>query len=98
MAGRLTKVSAVATISPPMIATAIGPQKTLRDKETMGARIGMTIGLGVITGGIFWQTGAVSPFLARARLFCFLRVCVVLGPKTNERQTSARAAARRVGD
>ena len=32
-------------------------QKTLRDKETMGARMGMTIGLGVITGGIFWQTG-----------------------------------------
>ena len=32
-------------------------QKTLRDKETMGARMGMTIGLGVITGGIFWQAG-----------------------------------------
>ena len=23
----------------------------------MGARMGMTIGLGVITGGIFWQAG-----------------------------------------
>lgn len=32
-------------------------QKVLRDKATMGARMGMTIGLGVVTGGIFWQIG-----------------------------------------
>ena len=31
IAGSESRVSAVATISPPMIATAIGPQKTLRD-------------------------------------------------------------------
>ena len=32
MAGRASSVSTVATISPPMMATAIGPQNTLRDK------------------------------------------------------------------
>ena len=32
MAGKASSVSTVATMSPPMMATAIGPQKTLRDK------------------------------------------------------------------
>ena len=35
-------------------------QKTLRDSETMKARVGMTVGLGVISGGIFWQAGDQS--------------------------------------
>ena len=35
-------------------------QKTLRDTETMKARVGMTVGLGVISGGIFWQAGDQS--------------------------------------
>ena len=29
----------------------------VRDKATMGARFGLTIGLGLVTGGIFWQVG-----------------------------------------
>jgi hypothetical protein len=32
IAGKANKVKAVATINPPMIAIAIGPQNTLRDK------------------------------------------------------------------
>lgn len=35
IAGKANKVKAVATIKPPMIAIAIGPQKTLRDKGIM---------------------------------------------------------------
>ena len=35
MAGKANKVSAVATIRPPMMATAMGPQKTLRDRGIM---------------------------------------------------------------
>ena len=31
MAGKANKVSTVATIKPPMMATAMGPQNTLRD-------------------------------------------------------------------
>jgi hypothetical protein len=35
IAGKANKVKAVATIKPPMMAIAIGPQKTLRDKGIM---------------------------------------------------------------
>jgi hypothetical protein len=35
MAGKANKVRAVATINPPMMATAIGPQKTLRESGIM---------------------------------------------------------------
>jgi len=35
MAGKANKVKAVATIKPPMIAIAIGPQNTLRDSGIM---------------------------------------------------------------
>ena len=35
MAGKASKVSAVATTNPPMMATAMGPQNTLRDSGIM---------------------------------------------------------------
>lgn len=35
MAGNVKSVSTVANINPPMIATAIGPQNTLRDEGTI---------------------------------------------------------------
>src|SRR5574344_2745227 len=37
IAGRASKVSTVATTSPPMMATAIGPQNTLRDSGIMAS-------------------------------------------------------------
>jgi hypothetical protein len=52
IAGRANKVNAVATIKPPMIAIAIGPQNTLRDKgiiaNTAAAAVKM-IGLYLVT-------------------------------------------------
>ena len=37
MAGKASKVSTVATIRPPIMATAIGPQKMLRDSGIMAS-------------------------------------------------------------
>ena len=39
IAGKANRVSNVATIKPPMMATAIGPQKTLLDKEIGRAHV-----------------------------------------------------------
>ena len=64
MAGRANRVKAVATINPPMMATAIGPQKTLLESGIMAntaAAAVKTIGLKRLTADSTMASQAGTP-------------------------------------
>ena len=61
MAGKASNVSAVATIKPPIMATAIGPQNTLRDSGIIASTAAAAVlAMIPLSRSVFWGPMAVA--------------------------------------